>query len=127
MNFSPQLGFIVFRVILPILLISMQYMLYKRAAKWLKTTYPDAKWGLYITRVLFVVFNAAALYLFIERPRTAELPEWFMYTGVYPFAIWHGGTFFVALFVLFSSLIKLPFKLTVWTSKRFTAPKRKSV
>ncbi len=115
----------VFRIVLPTLLLSLQYVLYWRTSKWLKTNYPDPNWVLYVTRALFVVFNVAALYLFIQRPRTAELPDWFMYAGVYPFAIWHGATLFIALFVLFSSLIKLPFRTMVWISKGFSTPRRK--
>jgi predicted MPP superfamily phosphohydrolase len=115
----------VFRVILPILLFSLQFMLYVKTAKWLKTTYPRVKWALYLTRFLFVVFNGAALYVFLQPVRTAELPQWFMYTGVYPFTLWHGATFLIGLFVVVTWLIKLPFKITLWISKVFSAPRQK--
>jgi len=114
-----------FRVFLPLLVLSIQFLLYLRTARWLKSTYPTARWALTSARILFIVFNAAAVYVIIVRPSVLALPDWLIYAGAYPYIIWHGSTFFIGLVILVTWLLKMPFKSMFWLSTRFTGPKRK--
>jgi len=109
---------IIWRILLPLLLFSMQYMLYRRTKRWLQETRPNDKRYLTMARALFIVFNVAALYAMIQRPDLNESPGWFVYGGLYPYFIWHGATFFIGLIVTLTSLVKLPFKGVFWLVKR---------
>ncbi len=125
MNFSQQTGFLVFRIALPLLVFTIQYVLFRRARKWCKERFPNKLWVFRTTIVLFIVFNVAFLFASLLRPRLAQLPEWVLYVGPYPFFIWHGATFFVGLVVLILSLIKLPFWIGLWVSRRIPASREK--
>jgi hypothetical protein len=110
MNFSWAVGRIIFFVLVPALLLGIQWLLYRRAARWLREQHPEARWALVAIRVAFVVFNAATLALIIFRPRFSEIPTWFLYWGVYPYFLWQGSTFAVALVLIAAALIRLPFR-----------------
>lgn len=111
MPFSREVGLIVFRIGIPILLFGIQLLLFLRTRRWLAETFPGDRWKQRISTILFVVMNVALLYVAIVRPRVGEFPLWFLYVAAYPFFIWHGATFFIGLFLIVSSLIKLPFTL----------------
>jgi len=110
MNFSWAIGRIIFFVLVPALLLGIQWILYRRASRWLREQHPDARWALLALRIVFVIFNAATLALIIFRPRFSEIPTWFLYWGVYPYFLWQGSTFAVALVLILAALIRLPFQ-----------------
>lgn len=104
-----RVGFLVFRILLPLLLMTIQFVLYVRTRNWLREKYPDRRWMIWVAAGLFLVFNAALLYVTIARPR--QFADWFLYVGAYPFFLWHGSTLFIGVFVLVTLLLKLPFKI----------------
>jgi predicted MPP superfamily phosphohydrolase len=113
-----------FRVVGPLIILAMQFFLYRRTIRWLKET---GKPGVFhfIGAGLFLVFNGAALYVMIDRPAMLDMPDWFLYSGVYPYFIWHGATFFIGLIVLLSFLIGLPFRATVSLTRSVPPLRRK--
>jgi predicted MPP superfamily phosphohydrolase len=109
-----------FRVTLLLVVFLVQYVLFRRVWKWLRTARPTDQWIRSITLGLFLLFNGIFLVIVLLRPRMIELPWWFEVIGIYPFYIWYGATFFLGIVVLVSSLIKLPFKSLLWISTRFS-------
>jgi uncharacterized protein len=110
MNFSWTVGRIIFFVLVPALLLGIQWLLYRRAAGWLIRQHPRARRVLFSLRAAFVVFNLATLALILFRPRFSEIPTWFLYWGVYPYFLWQGSTFAIALVLIGAGLISLPFR-----------------
>ena len=111
MSSSFEIGFVIFRVVIPTLLLLIQILLYIRTRKWLREVFPHKRWMQWLAASLFVVMNVALLYVMITRPRPSEFPSWFLYLGAYPFFIWHGATLFIGLLLLISMIIKAPFQL----------------
>lgn len=109
MTFSWSILRILFWVFIPALLLSLQWVVYRRATIWLKSQYPNARWALVGTRVLFLIFNSVTVALIILRPRFSELPDWFIYSAVYPFFLWQGSTFMIALVIVLGAIVKAPF------------------
>jgi hypothetical protein len=124
MPFSHQIGFLIFRIIGPLILLGFQFMLYRRVSRWARQR--KSYRGLLVgSTLLFVIFNAAALYMMIERPLLLDLPSWALYFGWYPYYLWHGATFFVGLALFVSFLIKLPFKAIGAAVKQIPAAREK--
>ncbi len=126
MPFSHEIGFIVFRIAIPALLLGIQLFLYLRTTRWLKEAFPHNRWKFRVAASLFVVMNLPLLYVAIARPRVGEFPQWFLYLAAYPFFIWHGATLFIGLVLIVSSLLKLPVML-VGSGFKLIPPVRKSV
>lgn len=126
MNFSWAIGRIIFFVLVPALLLGIQWILYRRASRWLREQHPNARWALLALRVAFVIFNGATLALIVFRPRFSEIPTWFLYWGVYPYFLWQGSTFAVALVLILAALIRLPFRGAV-AMARTIPPFRKRI
>jgi predicted MPP superfamily phosphohydrolase len=78
----------VFRVILPILLLLIQFHLYRRITdsgiRQLKSL--PRRIGI---AAMFVAFSLPVVILVFWRPRLAEWPTWSIIGAVYPFYIWH--------------------------------------
>ncbi len=102
---------LVFRVIIPGLLLIIQILLYTKTRKWIREVFPHRRWMQWLAAGLFIVMNSALLYLMLFRPRVTEFPTWFWYAGVYPFFLWQGATIFIGLILLISTIIKAPFQL----------------
>lgn len=109
MPFSHEIGFIVFRIVIPAVLFGIQLLLFLRTRRWLNETFPHDRWKLRIAATLFAIMNLALLYVALVRPRVSEFSPWLLYLAAYPFFLWHGATLFIGLFLVASSLIKLPF------------------
>jgi uncharacterized protein len=110
-----------FRFTLLVVVFLIQHVLFRRAWKWLLSTWPAKRWLRRATIGLFVFFNAVFLGLVFIRPRVLEFPRWFETVGMYPFYIWYGATFFLGIVILVTSLIKAVFRLLVWVPTRFPA------
>jgi uncharacterized protein len=109
-----------FRFVLLVVIFSIQYVLFRRVWKWIRSVHPDAR-GLRAAAIgLFAFFNTLFLLIVLLRPRMTELPEWAEVTGMYPFYIWYGATFFLGMIILATTLLKLPFKALLWLSTRFS-------
>lgn len=111
MPFSHQMGFIVFRILIPALLLSIQVFLYYRTMQWLKSTFPNDRWRTRFASGVFGVMTLALLFVVVLRPRVSEFPTWFLYAGLYPFYIWHGATLFIGLVMMVLWLLRLPLTL----------------
>lgn len=126
MPFSHEVGFVVFRIGIPAVLFAIQLLLFLRTRRWLNEMFPGDRWKPRIATSLFVVMNLALLYVAITRPRVGEFSPWFLYLAAYPFFIWHGATLFIGLFLIASSVLKLPFTL-VGLGLKLVPRARKSV
>jgi predicted MPP superfamily phosphohydrolase len=125
MLFSWSIIRLLFWIAIPALLLSVQWVVYRRAARWLRVKYPGVRWPLSVLRGLFLLFNSVTLYLALVRPRFTELPDWFVYTGVYPYFLWQGSTFMIALVLLVGALIKSPFSAALAIAKKIPPFRRK--
>jgi len=106
-----------FRFILPAILIAIQAYLLRRFWKWSATHSGFFARMRAPVVVAFIVFNAALLVVAIFRLRGLQLPDWFLYSAVYPFFWWHSATFILGLILLVVALVKLPFR-GVWAALR---------
>jgi uncharacterized protein len=116
---------LIFWIAIPALLLSFQWVVYRRAARWLKVKYPGARWALLTLRGSFLLFNTVTVYLALVRPRFTELPDWFVYAAVYPYFLWQGSTFMIALVVMAGALIKTPFTAALAIAKRIPPLRRR--
>lgn len=114
-----------FRVILPSVIIGLQLLVYFRTIRWLKRLYPHRSWLRHVVRGLFIVFGGAALIIFIFRPRIDDVSGLFRFAAIYPYFLWHSATLFLALLILVSLIVKLPFKSAFWVTKKFSRPGKK--
>lgn len=117
MNFTPQTGFVMFRIVIPALIFLIQIFLYTKIRRWLLDKYPGNKTLLYLVTGIFLWYNTAFAYVAIQRPRLLDTPDWFIYYGAYPFYIWHGATLFVGLILLIIWILKLPFRTILGISR----------
>ncbi|MEK9139027.1 MAG: metallophosphoesterase, partial [Bacteroidota bacterium] len=118
-----------FRIILPLLLLGIQYVLYRRADRWLNTKAPHATTLRWTVRVLFIVFNVAFISthiytLYVIRGWPSPAP-WYVQYGVYPFYLWHGSCFFLGVILLISKVLKTPFSFGLWLAKKLNPTKEK--
>lgn len=100
-------------------LFGLQAFIYFQFTGYLKTTKfykPNYRWW---ALVPFVLFNVPFVVIMLVWGRDFAPPEWFMYIGVYPFNVWQGATFFLALWLLVGKIIKLPFQIPIWILKIF--------
>ena len=116
MNFSREVGFIVFRIVIPIVIFAIQFVLFRRTERWFKTNAPQARRWRIATRVLFLLFNAAFLFTFFDRPTWRYPVPWYVTAGWFPFYLWHGTSFFLGVFLLVAWIIRAPFRFSVWVA-----------
>ncbi|HCV43371.1 MAG TPA: hypothetical protein DGH68_07790 [Bacteroidetes bacterium] len=133
MNFTRETGFLVFRIVIPILVLGIQYVFFKKTERWFRANAPRAT-GLRATvRSLFVIFNLAyvATHVYLYMFRVGQgwpIPTpWYVQYGWYPFFLWHGGCFFIGVILLISKIIKSPFSLSLWLAKRISPTKEKLI
>ena len=107
-----------FRIVIPALLLAIQYMLYRKARRWISTSFPGRKWAVLTLTLLFLLFNAMIVAAAIVQPSLLQLPQWALLVFVYPFFIWHGAVFFVGLVLLLLFLVKLPFRIGMFFARR---------
>lgn len=98
-----------FRIILPSLLLALQAYLLVRFWRWSKQHAAGRRFRLPVV-LAFLLFNGGLVALMLTRLRTIVFPDWFIYTGVYPFFVWHSATFLIGLFLASVALLKLPFR-----------------
>ena len=125
MPFPRDIGFLLFRLVFPALIIAMQYMLYRKASRWFRERPPENKGARRALATAFIVFNAALVAVAVFRPVLPEMSGWFKYLGAYPFFVWHGATFFIGLVIIVSTLLSLPVKFFAWAyraARRFFGP-----
>lgn len=125
MNVSHQVGLLIFRIVGPLVIFGLQYLLYRKTVRWIRETRRKPRRPLAAVASLFILFNVAALYVMIERPPLLDIPHWILYSSVYPYFLWHGATFFIGLVVLLSSLVKLPFTTVFSLARKIPATRVK--
>ncbi len=114
---SQTAGFIIFRILIPALLLFLQYRLYRKTMAWLHRDFPISVWAHRAAIILFALFNAILIGVVILRPKLMGLPDWLVSTLSYPFFIWHGATLFIGLVLFISWVLKLPFLAGVKISR----------
>ena len=114
-----------FRFGIPLVLLTIQVVLYFRTIRWLRETFPARATLRSVAKGVFLLFNLALMYVAIAQPQLSGSPGWFIYGAAYPFFLWHGATFFLGLVLLVAALLKAPFTIPFWISKRIPASRRK--
>jgi uncharacterized protein len=115
-----EIGFILFRILIPLLLFGLQYLLYSRFRAWLKRKVPTNTWAPWLAAGIFLAMNIALLYVTLFRPRPSEYTNLIFTVGAYPFFIWHGATFFIGFVLLISLIAKAPLRILVGILNRFS-------
>lgn len=113
-----ETGIIIFRILVPLLLLLLQYMLFRRVQRWLGQRHPSVGWARGLNAILFGVFNIAFIVVAITRPRLGDFSEAFIFFAAYPFFIWFGATFFIGLVIVIGSVFTIPWKTGVWLSRK---------
>ncbi len=114
-----------FRIVIPTLLLLIQWRLYVRTRNFLSERTPDRLWLQRAAAGVFLVMNAAFLFVWLVRPRPTEYSPFFFSAAAYPFFIWHGATLFIGLTLLISQIVKVPFKAAVFLLKRHIPTKKR--
>ena len=109
---------LVFRLIILALVLGLQWLLFSRAYRWARTSFPSRRWIAGATIGVFAIFNLAFLAVLFVRPRAVDFPAWFRNTGMYPFYLWFAATFLLGVFVLAVGIVKLPFLAALWAAGR---------
>jgi uncharacterized protein len=118
MNVSQQTGYILFRLIVPTILLAFQALVYLRTVSWVRTSFPGSRRAVLIHALPFVVFNAAMLVVAIARPILTDMSILFRYVALYPFYLWFGSTAFLGLFFTIGSLVGYIFRAGTWAMLR---------
>ncbi len=115
MPWSRNIGYLVFWIILPLLLLALQLFLYRTLRQWMKEHLRAPRRARQAVAGLFLVFDLALVLVLILRPDVRKFPEWFQLAGVYPFMLWHASGFFFAfllgVWALISGVVKLFLRL----------------
>jgi len=109
---------IVFRVAIFSIVFLLQWLVYMSVRRWYLTYHADRRWIMRTVTALFLVFNISFIVVLIVRPHALDFPVWFRIAGVYPFMIWYTTTFLLGLVLLIASIVKLPFRLTLFLAQR---------
>src|SRR3989338_8522903 len=102
-------GFFIFRILIPIILFTLQLYLHRRAVSFLKSEGRFPAWITTLVTSLFLLFNAPLVVLLFHRVSSMEFSKLFMYCAVLPFYVWHGATFFIFLVLGIIRILQLPF------------------
>jgi predicted MPP superfamily phosphohydrolase len=127
MPFSRDIGFLMFRILIPTLLLVIQFVLYARARNWLQAKYPARQNLRRALAGVFILMNVVLLYVAIARPRASEIDPLVLHVIAYPFFLWHGATLFIGVLVLLSMLVKAPFQILFALLKRIKPAQKKIV
>ncbi len=107
MNFTREAGLLIFRVVLPVMILTIQYILFRMARRWAAVTFQGSRRARLAVTLPFVIFNLALIGTIIIRPRSTQFPTWFLWTCAYPFFIWHSASIFLGLILGIFSLARL--------------------
>ena len=118
MGFSRTFSFMLFRVLIPLVVVGIQLILFRKTERWFKSKAPNARSLRLIVRSLFLVMNVGFLYVFFERPTHQSVVPWWIEVWMYPFYFWHSACFFIGLFLLISNVLRSPFKLGLWVAEK---------
>ena len=105
------------RVIVAVILISLQAYLLRRFWRWAGTRSGLLRRAQIPGLALFVLFNGALIVTAFTGFRSVHVSGPFLYWGVYPFLLWHFATFIIALVLLVFHILKLPLK-GLWAGAR---------
>jgi hypothetical protein len=126
MPWSRETGIIIFLVIIPLLLLSLQYFLYRKLRRWMTDHLRASRWLHRAVAGLFLLFGLAFVLVLALRPDVRKFPEWFQITGMYPFLLWHASAFFFAFILAIWALISQSVRLVI-RLLRLLHPVRKRV
>ncbi|MCC6865215.1 MAG: metallophosphoesterase [Ignavibacteria bacterium] len=115
----------VFRVVITIVIFSLQALVYYTFINYWKTTRyykPSHRWW---ALAPFIIFNVSFLAVTLIWGRNFAPPDWFRIAGLYPFYVWMAATFFISLWLLAGKIIKLPFQIPLWIAKIFKPSREK--
>lgn len=115
MPWSRSVGYLIFLILIPLLVLSLQFLLYRTLRRWAKEHLRAPRSAQRVLAGLFLFFNLALVLVLILRPDARKFPEWFQVAGVFPFLLWHASGFFLAfilgLWALCAGLVNLFFRL----------------
>ncbi len=115
----------VFRILIPLIVVGIQFLLFRKTERWLKSKAPNSRGLLLLERGLFLVMNAGFIYAFLDRPTHQSVVPWWIQIGMYPFYFWHSACFFIGLFLLISNIVKSPFRLGLWIAAKIVPTREK--
>ncbi len=104
-------GFIVFRVLIPLVFLTLQYLLYRKTMGWLRREFPDGKILHRAVMAAFSVFTTLLVLLAIFRPTLSRMPEWAALGLSYPLSIWFGSILLILIVLGVVWILKLPLTL----------------
>ncbi len=126
MPWSRNVGYLFFWIFLPLLLLSLQFLLYRTLRRWMKGHLRAPRAARMILTGLFLVFNLALVLVLILRPDVRKFPEWLQLTAVFPFLLWHASGFFLALVLGLWALIAGVLKLVLRFLRLFRPVREKA-
>ena len=121
MRFTRETGFLLFRIIVPLVFLIIQFLLYRMTYRWARKTFPDSPRVRTAIAAPFILFTAAFFAMMLLRLQTLALPGWLKDLVVYPSSVWIGATLMLGLLSLAAVLIALPFRIS-WFLARTIPP-----
>ena len=116
-----------FRVIFPILIFTIQWFLYRKTERFVKSFSTAPRWFAKAVPYVFGFFNLAFLPLLFIHSFTNELPHWFFYGIAYPIYVWQGATFFLFVVLSIVRILRMPFTALLHVGKMFAPVKEKII
>lgn len=115
----------VFRILIPLIVVGIQFILFRKTERWLKSKAPNSRSLRLLERGLFLVMNVGFIYAFLDRPAHQSVVPWWIQFGMYLFYFWHSACFFIGVFLLISNIVKSPFKLGLWIAAKIAPTREK--
>ncbi len=116
-------SFIVFRILIPLVFLSLQYLLYHKTMRLVRREFPQRRLLQRVVATVFWTFMISILLLAIVRPTLSRMPEWIALGLSYPLSIWFGGILLILLVLAAVWILKLPLRLYSLLSKQFRGSK----
>ncbi len=113
MGLSRQAGMILFRIVIPLIYLAIQFLLYRGASRWAAAKFPGRKNISLLVAVPFLFFTLLFFGLAMVRVQVLQLPDWLREVAVYPSSFWTGATLFLGLVETALLILILPLKLGV--------------
>jgi uncharacterized protein len=97
-----------FRALIALVSLLPQIYLFIRVRRWMNAPQLKIRNFRIPVYALFALFNLLLIWLIATQPRQTNLPEWALYTVLYPFLLWHLASFIFTLILIGEKVLRLP-------------------
>jgi predicted MPP superfamily phosphohydrolase len=118
--------FFIFHIIVIFILTGIQFYFYWKLLKHAKLN-SSPRWMRKTIHGAFFLFNAPLYLIVLFQWSVSHLPQWIVFTGLYPLYIWHFSFFVLFLLTCVWNLLKLSLTVARWGIGKLHHPKQPSL